>query len=165
MADSLLLPQPAYNPQYAARREGIETVIEMGLSRTDVLIAFDELINTIKENKREKPVKRLGMRIVDYILWKLFQCAVFVMLLASGLLFSYLMYSYMYKEQIDSIFTHISGFASELSTFMARTVRTIESIHRIISAMDGEAARVARVAYDELQADDESVDALFLAIN
>jgi len=163
MAASPLLRQPAFNPQFRDESTPRETAIDMELNRTEMLIIFDDLISAIRE--QNKPTKRLLRRVVDAIFWKIFQmmAIITIVLVCSSCL--YMMYFFLYKDEVDSVAARVESYYIEFSTTVTALVRVIEKVCEILATIDSRAAKAAEIAVEELQRDDDPLDALFLAVN
>lgn len=163
MAASPLLRQPAFNPQFRDESTPRETAIDMELNRTEMLIIFDDLIRTIRD--QNKPTKRLLRRAVDAIFWKLFQATVIIAAVLVSFFCLYMVYFFLYKAEVDSVAARVESYYIEFSTTVATLVRVIEKVCEILATIDSRAVEAAEIAVEELQQDDDPLDALFLAVN
>jgi len=163
MASSPLLRQPAFNPGFKEESKPEEVVIDIEANNTDMLLAYDELISAIRDHG--KPTKRLLNRVIDAFLWKVFKVVVtlFVVTVVCTVLYS--LYACVYAEEIDRIVDLIASYFAELANMINSLVAVINKIHEVVTLLDARAANFTRVAYHELQQDDDPMDALFLAIN
>jgi len=163
MASSPLLKQPAFNPGYKEESKPEEVAIDVETNNTDMFLAFDELIGAIRE--QSKPTKRLYTRIADAVLWRIFQIVVAILTTVVVCAVLYSMYTYVYKEEVDRIIDLVAGYFADLANMINSLITVINKIHEVVTMLDARAANASRVAYHELQQDDDPVDAFFLAIN
>jgi phage-related protein len=164
MATDKLIPQPSYNPSCPQAAD--EVAIDMGMTRNDMLVIIDEMLTTLKDEKKtDGAYARLANKIVDSLLWKLFKLLTILFVTACVIAGMYCVYYFLIREDVDSVFTKLSKFVNNFVQLVTKLVELIEKIYDMLVGFGEGAEKVVTEMRTHVLNSEEQMDALFMAMN
>lgn len=158
------LIQPPFNPNWQGTKEDV--AIDMGITRTDMLIMMDEMLSAVKDEKKvDSAYNRLAVKIVDSLLWKLFKVAIILFIISCTIIGIYCIYYFLIREDVDNIFTKVGNFAHQLVEIFIKLVTLIEKIYDMLVDFGEGAEKVVEEMQTHVLSSEDKLDALVLAIN
>lgn len=163
------LPQSAYNPTCPLTVEENNVLLnntESSISKHEFVIIMDEMINTLRDEKRtSNAYDRLASKIIDSLLWKLFKIFTLLVLIASVIVSAYGAYYYFIREDVDNVYTRFVGYLNHFVELITKLVELIEKLYTLLVGFGEGAEKVVHEMKTQVLSSDDAMDAIFLAIN
>lgn len=158
------LIQPPFYPNWRAAREDV--AIDVGITRTDMLIMMDEMLNSVRdERKVDSAYSRLAARIVDSLLWKLFKLTVILLIISCTIIGIYCVYYFLIRDDVDNVFTRVGDFANQVIQTFIKLTALIEKIYDMLVDFGEGAEKVVHDMKTHVMNTEDKMDAIVLAMN